>query len=203
MFDQSTFYNFLDSLLPYSEGEHLETRLKKYMHVSDDDILKLRWIGLFDEDWINTKEPTPATILQHLLEKKCMPSEHEQDCILMEHHLDYTLKNIKYSMKATLVAQGDNGDASAMTKAIGFIMGATIKAYMLDNIKVKGLLIPTRPEIYDPILNELDDLGVAFHFEETSVYDLSEDKVINPPVNQSSPQLVSDDKRFQKVVTIL
>jgi hypothetical protein len=204
MFDQSSFYNYVDSLLPYSEGEHLETRLKKYMNASEDDILKLRWIGLFDDEWLNIKEPTPATLLQYLLEKKCTPVDHDRDTILMEHHLDYTLKNVKYSMKATLIAQGENEDDPAMTKAVGLIMGAAIKAFMLDNIKMKGLLIPTCPEIYDPILNELDDLGVAFHFEETRVYDLLEDKVIKPSESQNSLQPVArDDSRFQKVLTKL
>jgi hypothetical protein len=31
---------------------------------------------------------------------------------------------------------------------------------------VKGLHTPVIREIYDPILNELSDLGVAFHVEE-------------------------------------
>jgi hypothetical protein len=204
MFDQSSFYNFLDSLLPYSDGEHLETRLKKYANVSEDEILQLRWLGLFDDEWINVKEPTPAAMVQYLLEKRCTPADHDKDCILMEHHLEYTLKNIKYSMKATLVAQGENGDDPAMTKAVGLIMGAAIKAFMVDNIKVKGLLIPTSPELYDPILNELDDLGVAFLFEETRVYDLLEDKVIKPVEDQSEMQRVArDDKGFQKVLTKL
>jgi hypothetical protein len=204
MFDQSSFYNFLDSLLPYSEGEHLEARLKKYANATEDDIVKLRWLGLFDEEWVNMKEPSPAMLLQYLLDKKCALAEHDRDCILMEHHLDYTLKNVKYSMKATLIAQGENGDDPAMTKAVGLIMGAAIKAFMLNNIKIKGLLIPTSPELYDPILNELDDLGVAFHFEETRVYDMLEDKVIKPSENQSLMQLVAkDEKQFQKVLTKL
>jgi saccharopine dehydrogenase (NADP+, L-glutamate forming) len=183
MFEQSSFYNFIDSLLPYSDGENLEDRLKKYAGASDDDIYKLRWIGLLDDEWINVKEPTPAILLQYLLEKKFAPVDSDKDCILMEHHLDYTVKNIKHSMKATLLAQGENGSDPALMKAMGLITGAAVKAYLLDNIKVKGLHIPTIAEIYDPILNELVDLGIAFHVEESKVYGM-EEKLINPEENQ-------------------
>jgi hypothetical protein len=95
----------------------------------------------------------------------------------MEHQFEYTIKNIKHSMKATLVAEGENGNDAALTKAIGLIIGSAAKAILLDNIKLKGLHIPTVPEIYDPILSELLDLGIAFHVEETKVYGLTEDKL--------------------------
>jgi saccharopine dehydrogenase (NADP+, L-glutamate forming) len=179
MFEKSSNYNFLDSLLPYSEGETIESKLKNYVNASGDDIEKLKWIGLFNKEWINTKEPTPALLLSDLLEKKLSRKPDNKDCILMQHHLEYTFKNVSHTMKATLVAQADNGNDPALTKAAGFAIGAAVKAYMLGNIKAKGLLIPTSPEIYDPILNELDDLGVAFHVEESKVYDLPNTNAID------------------------
>jgi saccharopine dehydrogenase-like NADP-dependent oxidoreductase len=201
MFAQSSFYNFLDSLLPYSEGEHLEHRLKKYAGVTEDEIIKLRWLGLFDEEWVNIKEPTPSVILQHLMEKKFALSPDDKDCILMEHQLEYVVKNIKYNMKATLLAQGESTNDPALTKAIGLVTGAAAKAWLLGNIKVTGLHIPVIPEIYDPILNELDDLGVAFHVEETKVYDFVENIAVEPEKNTNPSSSNLDNKEFQKVLT--
>jgi saccharopine dehydrogenase-like NADP-dependent oxidoreductase len=184
MFEQSSFYNFLDSLLPPSEGEHAESKLLKYANASEADILRLRWLGLFEDEWVNIKEPSPAMLLQYLLEKKMSLTEADRDCIVMEHQFEYILKNIKYSMKATLVAEGENGNDTALTKAIGLTIGAAAKAILLDNIKLKGLHIPTAPEIYDPILSELLDLGIAFHVEETKVYGLTGD---NPSEKEQNP----------------
>jgi hypothetical protein len=184
MFEQSSFYNFLDSLLPPEEGEHTESKLLKYANASEADILRLRWLGLFDDEWVNTKEPSPAMLLQYLLEKKMSLTEADRDCIVMEHQFEYIVKNIKHSMKATLVAEGENGNDAALTKAIGLTIGAAAKAILLDNIKLKGLHIPTAPEIYDPILSELLDLGIAFHVEETKVYGLTED---NPNEKEQNP----------------
>lgn len=181
MFEFASFYNFLDSLLPYSEEEHLETRLKKFINASEEDILKLRWLGLFDDEWINVKDPTPATLLQYLLEKRFVMDDQDKDCILMQHNMEYTLKGVKHYMKATLVAQGENKLDSATAKAIGLTTGAAAKAYLLDNIKAKGLHIPISRDIYEPILNELVDLGVGFHVEETRGYNypIPEEKAID------------------------
>jgi saccharopine dehydrogenase-like NADP-dependent oxidoreductase len=184
MFENSSFYNFLDSLLPLDENALPEYRLKKYFNASEEDILKLKWIGFFDDDWVNIKEPTPAALVQHLLQKKLEFGEHDKDCILMEHHLEYKLKNVTYNLKATLLAEGENGIDSAAAKAIGLTTGAALKAYLLGNIKVKGLFIPTVPEIYDPMLNELDDLGVAFNVEETKTYDFPNEKNALPETDQ-------------------
>jgi len=179
MFEKSSFYNYLDSLLPYGEGELPEYRLRKYFNASEADVEKLRWIGFFGNEWVNMKEPTPAALLQHQMEKKLTPDASDKDCIVMKHHIEYTLKSVKHTMEATMVAQGENGRDTAISKAVALTTGAAIKACLLDNIKSKGLFIPTSPDIYDPILDELYDLGVAFHVEESKVFGLQEENLLS------------------------
>ena len=178
MFEKSSFYNYLDSLLPYSEGELLEYRLQKYAGASQDDILNLRCLGLLDHQWVQSKDPTPAHLLQHLLEKRFLMGPDDKDCIVMRHHLEYSLKNARHTLQATLVVEGESGNDMAIDKVISLTTGAALKACMLDNIKAKGLFIPTTSEIYDPILSELLDLGVAFHVEESRMYGFCEEKTM-------------------------
>jgi len=169
-FENASFYNYLDSLLPYSNDEPLEFRLRKFMQANGEDIEKLKWLGWFDDRWPASKEVTPALLLRHLLENKAMPDPEDKDCILMQHQLEYTSKDGKqHKFKATLLAQGENKEDSALTKAIGLTTGAAAKAFLLGSIKVKGLHIPVSKEVYDPVLNELDDLGVSFHIEDEEI----------------------------------
>lgn len=172
MYEQSSFRNFLESLLPADFEGTLERQLMDHMNATVEEVNKLKWLGLFDDDWLNMKEPSPASILQYLMEKKLSISPTDRDSIIMEHHFKYTLKNATHRMKATLIAQSDISTDSALTKAIGLITGAALKAHLLDNIKAKGLLTPIIPEIYNPILDELDDLGIAFHVEESKSFNL-------------------------------
>jgi saccharopine dehydrogenase (NADP+, L-glutamate forming) len=172
MSEDKSFYHFLNSLLPYSSSESVEQRLRDHLGANREDLEKLKWLGLFDDEWLNGyKELTPAVILQHLLEKKFTLKADDKDCIIMQHQLEYAYKDGLHKFTATLVAQGENQQDSATAKAIGLTTGAAAKAFLLGNIKVRGLHIPSKKEIYDPILNELDDLGVAFHIEEKKVRD--------------------------------
>jgi saccharopine dehydrogenase-like NADP-dependent oxidoreductase len=166
-----SFNHFLSSLLPYAPTDSLELRLSKYIGADAEDIEKLKWLGLFDEEWVEGhKELTSAILLSHLLEKKFTLAPKDKDCIIMQHQLEYMYKNTHHKFTATLITNGDNRQDSAMAKATGLITGAAAKAFLMGNISIKGLHIPTRREIYDPILNELDDQDVAFHIEDKRVY---------------------------------
>ena len=167
-----SFRGFLQSLLPYSSTDSLEDSLRKNLRATLEDIEKLKWLGLFDDEWLEGyKEITPAIILQHLLEKKFSMKAHDKDSILMRHELEYYCNNYYHKITATLIAQGEDARNSALAKGIGLTTGAAAKAVLVGNIKLKGLHTPVKKEIYDPILNELDDLGVAFHVEEEKIHE--------------------------------
>jgi hypothetical protein len=180
LFEDKSFLNFLRSLVPYTPDESLEMRLKKYAGATSDDIDKLKWIGLFDEDWPEGyREITPAVILQHLMEKKLSMKPQDKDCIIMRHELEYSTHEYDHHFTATLIVQGEDYQNSATAKAIGLTTGAAAKSVLLENIKVKGLHTPVKKEIYEPILGELVDLGVAFHVEEKKMRKTE----INEPVS--------------------
>jgi saccharopine dehydrogenase-like NADP-dependent oxidoreductase len=165
-----SYVNFLQSLVPFVSGESLEARLKNYAGATDDDIEKLYWLGAFGEDWPEGySEITPAIILQHLLEQKFSMKPHEKDCIVMRHELEYTTSTHFHSLNATLLLQGEDLLNSAMAKAIGLTTGAAAKAVLIGDIQEKGIHTPVKKEIYQPILNELIDLGMTFHMDEKKI----------------------------------
>lgn len=183
LLEDRSFYNFLKSLLPYSPTESIAESLTKHLKANFEDIQKLKWLGLMSNDWLEgCKEVTPAILLQHLLEKKFSMQPHDKDCVVIRHEFEYTTKDYHHKFTATLITQGEDESNSATAKAIGLTAGAAAKAILLENIKAKGLWTPVKKEIYDPILNELDDLGVAFHVEETKVHEDDFSSAINQPL---------------------
>ena len=165
---EASFYNLMDSLLPYSETGTLEERLKEYTGAGDREIEKLEWLGLFDPTPWNdvSREITPAYILQQLLEKKFATHADDQDLVVMEHHLSYEVRDDNFEMTATLILNGEGETNSALAKVTGYTCGAAAKSVLLGSIKLKGIHIPVVREIYDPILNELEELGIAFQIKD-------------------------------------
>lgn len=170
LLDKKTFYDFLDSFTPYSPMESLELKLRKYFGAGSDDIERMKWIGLFDDEWfdasVKSKDVTSAMVLQYLLEKHLSMEPYDKDCIVMQHHMVYDYQGLRRKLTATLVAKGESLQDSATAKAIGLPLGVAAKAVLLGYVQAKGLRIPTEKEIYEPLLNELADLGVAFHIDE-------------------------------------
>ena len=130
---------------------------------------KLRWLGLFDtRPWNDfSREISPAQLLQHLLQKKFSLQSGDKDAVVMEHHLGYEFREEHFQMTATILLQGQSETDSALATVTGFTCGAAAKSVLLGSISVKGLHIPTLREIYDPILNELEDQGIACYVQES------------------------------------
>lgn len=170
LFDNKSFVNYLRSLVQYSPDESLEFSLKRQTGASTEDLEKLRWLGLFEENWPEAyREVTPAILLQYLMEQKLSMKQEDRDCIVMRHELDYAVGDYEYHITATLISEGEDQKNSALAKAIGLTTGAAARAILLDDISVKGLHTPIIKDIYEPILSELLDLGVAFHVDEKKV----------------------------------
>jgi saccharopine dehydrogenase (NADP+, L-glutamate forming) len=49
-----------------------------------------------------------------------------------------------------------------MAKTVGLPLGIAAKLILNDTINLKGLHIPTVKEIYDPVLEELENAGIVF-----------------------------------------
>lgn len=171
LLERKSFYEFLKSILPYCGGDSPEAILSRHFKAHFIQIEQLKWLGLFDDSWVDSRDVTAEVILKHLLEKKLSMTAADRDCIIMRHELDYTWRNDRYNFRATLIASGEGDTNSAIAKAIGLTTGAAAKNCMLGNIRIKGLHTPARKELYDPMLNELDDLGVTFFVEEKKVHE--------------------------------
>lgn len=167
---EGSFYNFLESLLPYPSSGSLEQRIQEYTGATSGEIEKLRWLGLFDSTWIEgIREITPATVLQLLMEDRFLPDADDKDCVVMEHQLEYEFREDQYEFSATLIMNGDSQKESALAKIIGFTCGATAKSVLLGSPALGGVHVPIMKEIYDPVLNELEDLGIAFHITDKKI----------------------------------
>ncbi|HTB30888.1 MAG TPA: saccharopine dehydrogenase C-terminal domain-containing protein, partial [Bacteroidia bacterium] len=154
---------FLGLFLP-SEKEDTETRLLDYLgHDINNEILyKIEWLGLFNDTVLGVKNASPALMLQTLLEDKWRLKEGDIDMIVMQHQFEYEMNGKKHKLNSTLVVKGDDAIHTAMAKTVGLPVGIITKLILEGNIKLTGVHTPTVKEIYEPLLTELEGLGVRF-----------------------------------------
>lgn len=133
------------------------------LHLSDEALDKVEWLGLFSNENIPLQSATPAQILQELLERKWKLEPQDKDMIIMQHEMEYEIGKQKKRRISTLVYIGKNSVDTAMSELVGLPLAIGVKHILLGNIKSKGVVIPITEDIYKPIMAELEaDFGVKF-----------------------------------------
>ena len=74
----------------------------------------------------------------------------------MHHVMNYTLDNQAFTMESSMVAIGTDEVYTAMAKTVGLPAAIATKMILTGGIKKTGVVIPVTPDIYLPVLNELE-----------------------------------------------
>jgi len=173
--DEMTHRQFINSFLRYNPWDSVELKLAHYMNLDFDsqEMFKLRWLGIFDDELVGLQEGSPAKILEHILKKKWSLSEEDIDMIVMWHKFEYYKNDQLHEMTSHLIVKGDNQENTAMAKTVGLPIGIAARLVLNGEIREKGVIIPIIPGIYQPILRELEDYGVTVTESEASIKTLS------------------------------
>ncbi len=124
---------------------------------------QLSFLGMDDDaTLINKGLCSAADVLQFALEKKLALQPHDKDMIVMLHEFEYTVQGQTKKINSSLLVKGEDSLRTAMAKTVGLPLGIAAKLILNGTIQLRGLHIPTAKEIYEPVLNELEKLGVAF-----------------------------------------
>lgn len=128
---------------------------------------QLQFLGLDDHTTlINKGQCTAADVMQFALEQKLVLQPQDKDMIVMLHEFDYLLNGRQHQVKSCLIVKGEDQLRTSMAKTVGLPLGIAAKLILLGRIGLQGLHIPILPEIYDPVLEELQANGIVFHEEE-------------------------------------
>lgn len=151
-----------------SKGVKGQTPEERLATVCGEDVhaLKLlRWLDLHDDDLIQHEgDASSADILQGILETRWAMEENDRDMIVMHHAFEYTQGNERGLWTSSLIVEGDDKEYTAMAKTVGLPMAIFARLWLRGDVKgLKGVQIPIMPEVYEPVLKELEQYGILFN----------------------------------------
>ncbi len=167
--DKLTYHDLMEAFLGISQHTgSVKDRISKMIETEPNSEImqKLEWLGLFSKKRIKVQNATPSLILERLLLEKWALQPNDQDMVIMQHVFEYELNRKKKKRTSTLVMKGQNGNETAMSTLVGLPLGIFVKLLMQGKISTTGVNIPTMPEVYEPIMAELETYGVRFIEEE-------------------------------------
>lgn len=166
--EQMTYKQLLEAYLPVG-NKSVKEKLVDFMgkEATPESIAKIEWLGFFEDIKIGLKNASPAQILQHLLEEKWKLKGDDKDMIVMQHQFVYSDKDKhQKQIVSSLVVKGDDQIYTAMAKTVGLPLAIASKLILQNKLKVSGVVIPTIKEIYNPVLEELETMGIKFEEKE-------------------------------------
>ncbi len=163
-----TYRDFINSYLRYETTKRTEGKLSEFLGLDfDGEVMnKLRWLGIFEEKIIGLENATPAKILQQLLESKWNLKPDDKDMIAMYHHFEYELDGKAHGLSSSMVTIGLDPTYTGMARTVGLPIGIAAKMMLQGKLDITGVHLPIIPEIYNPILKELEEVGIVFVEEE-------------------------------------
>jgi saccharopine dehydrogenase-like NADP-dependent oxidoreductase len=170
--DKNTSYReFINSFLPYDPEKSVEEKLCSMLHLdADGEVMqKFKWLGIFEDTPINIQDATPAQILQKILESKLALGSNDKDMIVMQHKFVYEQNGEKKGRKSSFAYIGKDQTQTAMAITVGIPAAIAVRLLAIGEIKLTGVHTPVIPELYNPILDELEKYNIEFIEEDMEV----------------------------------
>jgi saccharopine dehydrogenase-like NADP-dependent oxidoreductase len=86
----------------------------------------------------------------------------ERDMIVMHHEFLCEFPDRSEYITSTLVDYGIPKGDSAVSRTVALPAAIAVKLILKGKINLSGVHIPVVSEIYDPILNELEEMDIKF-----------------------------------------
>jgi saccharopine dehydrogenase-like NADP-dependent oxidoreductase len=137
--------------------------LKSYSAV----IKRLNWLGLFSDRLLPKDRNTPLDYLNVLTLDRMLLRSDERDMVVMHHEFEIEYPDHKERLTSTLVDYGIPNEDSSVARTVALPAAIAVKLIHEGKIDLPGVHIPVMPDIYNPILDELES-DVGIHFIERS-----------------------------------
>lgn len=166
-----TMRQWLNAYVPGTDETKLEERLCAFLAIerNSKSFALLEWLGLFTNATFSLTYGSPAQLLQSVLQQKWKLKPGELDMIVMKHELTYELEGKTFYTESELVVKGESERFTAMAKTVGLPLGIAAKLVIQQKVQLSGVHMPIQPVLYEPMLAELKQYGIAFTETTTTV----------------------------------
>jgi saccharopine dehydrogenase-like NADP-dependent oxidoreductase len=157
-----SFSQFIESLLPKQSG-NFEERVADHLKISTDSVAmdSLRWLGFFSEEKMGYGNSTPFEITSDQMIKKMMLGKEERDMIVLQHlFLASYPENKSEVISSHMVDYGSPKTNTSIARTVGLPAAIAVKMILEGKIGVSGVHRPIIPEIYNPVLDELEQMNI-------------------------------------------
>jgi saccharopine dehydrogenase (NADP+, L-glutamate forming) len=160
-----TCSEFVAQMINKPEADDIRKSTASFLGTSENsrEIEALDWLGLFSKERIPTDiKPAPIDILTWIMQKKMVYEKGERDMIIQRHRFTIEYPCCVKVVTSTMIDYGTPNGDTAMARTVSLPCAIAMHRVLKGEIKQTGVRIPTSPDIYNPVLSELETMGIRF-----------------------------------------
>lgn len=133
--------------------------------LNDPAIIALDWLGYFDNDLIKIKEGSTFDLTADLMMQKMMLPENGRDMVVMYHSFLVENQNGDQEVIQSRMVDFATEEYTSISRTVALPAAIAAKLILEEKIDLKGVQIPVKKSIYEPVLEELEKLGISMEEE--------------------------------------
>jgi saccharopine dehydrogenase-like NADP-dependent oxidoreductase len=160
----ATFREFTARLLDVSPDTDFPQYLAGQWGLCSDSksITDLAWLGLFSDDPLPEGAGTPLDILTARMLAMMAYKPGERDMLVMQHEFVAEYPGRREAITATMIDYGIPFGDTSMSRTVGLPAAIAVRLVLHGEMPgLTGVHVPVIPEIYEPVLQELAELGIG------------------------------------------
>lgn len=144
-----------------SENIRVKVAKKLGMSVDSRTIKALEWTGLFSTELMNRKEDSSFEVVSDLMISKMMIKPDERDMVVMQHTFLASYPDGKQEViKSRMLDFGTLKTDTSVARTVALPAACGVQMILEGKITEKGVHIPVVPDIYNPILDQLETMNI-------------------------------------------
>lgn len=120
----------------------------------------LEWLGFFSDEAVERSEDSPFEVTSDIMISKMMITETERDMVVLQHTFVADYDGEKEVIKSTMVDYGTQQTDTSIARTVALPAACGVDMILQGQISATGVYIPVIPEIYNPILDQLETMDI-------------------------------------------
>ncbi len=149
--------------LAHGDGRNIEKNIADYLHIPEYSITikKLKWLGLLNDELLPLQKASAFDMFAYVMQKKLIYAPGERDLLVQHHEFVAGYANGKREkITSTMVDLGIPDGETSMARTVSLPAAIASRLILQGKIHLNGVHIPVLPEIYNPVLEELEGMNI-------------------------------------------
>lgn len=147
-----------------TRGDDVRQETMKQLDIAKDSYAfkNSDWLGLFSDEPLPLTEGSPLDVLVARMLDKMQYAEGERDMLIMQHEFTAEYPDRREKITSTMIDYGIPHSDTSMSRTVGLPAAIAVRMILQGKVELTGVHRAIMPEIYEPVLAELTELGIGF-----------------------------------------